>query len=246
MNNINKKEICIKNMEEELKNYKRNKKRFEIKDYTIHFMEFVIDYVKQNDGNADVFDDLIEVPNLLLNLTYNICNIDEVDDVLYDSIRTFCNRNRLLKGYEYDEFEDEEDDDWDDDDEEDEEETSTKEKTYNSPKEELIDKIWDWFADYEAGEEEIEIMTIIENHIQNCYDDNDELIKALLKLDKPLETLYHVLISKVNIDEFLEKLFREHFLNKTDLHKVEIICDENDDVLEVEEEEEKVHDNEDC
>ena len=47
MNNISKKEICIKNLENEFQYYKKNRKRFKLKKFTLTFMEFVIEYVKQ-------------------------------------------------------------------------------------------------------------------------------------------------------------------------------------------------------
>ena len=135
MNNISKKEICIKNLENEFQYYKKNRKRFELKKFTLTFMEFVIEYVKQFEGDCDVFDDLIYVPNLLLNLTYNICDIDDVDDVLFENICKYCYQKRGLKSID---FIDEDDDDeyWDDEEEEDDE---FQEDVTEQPKEKVHD-----------------------------------------------------------------------------------------------------------
>lgn len=124
-------------------------------------------------------------------------------------------------------------------------------------KEELIKKMNDELFNSEIMDKEYFILSMIKQHIEENYNDEDnEIIKALSQYEKPLETAYNIFTSYIDMEQVLDKVFKDFFI-KGQSHRGIIkdcmYCDEFyedefcDDEEEIDEEDEGlIHDNEDC
>ena len=123
-------------------------------------------------------------------------------------------------------------------------------------KEELIKKMNDELFNSEIMDKQYFILAMIKQHFEDNYnDENNQIIKALAEYEKPLETAYNIFTSYVDMEQVLDKIFKDFFI-KGQSHRGIIkdcmYCDEfyDDDFCDEEEIDEEdeglIHDNEDC
>ena len=123
-------------------------------------------------------------------------------------------------------------------------------------KEELVKKMNDELFNSEIMDKQYFILSMIKQHFEDNYnDENNEIIKALAEYEKPLETAYNIFTSYVDMEQVLDKIFKDFFI-KGQSHRGIIkdcmYCDEfyDDDFCDEEEIDEEdeglIHDNEDC
>lgn len=123
-------------------------------------------------------------------------------------------------------------------------------------KQELIKKMNDELFENKTNDKEFFILSMVKQHIEENYNDEDnEIVKALSEYEKPLQTAYEIFTSYIDMQEVLNKVYKD-FFQKEQSHKDlikdciycdnfyddEDFCDENLD----EEDEGFIHDNEDC
>lgn len=121
-------------------------------------------------------------------------------------------------------------------------------------KEELVKKMNDELFNSEIVDKEFFILSMIKQNIEERNED-DEIIKALSQYEKPLHTAYEVFTSYINMEQILDKVFKDFFIKgqshrgiiKDCIYCDEFYDDEFCDDEEVDEEDEGlIHDNEDC
>lgn len=123
-------------------------------------------------------------------------------------------------------------------------------------KQELIQKMNDELFDNETNDKEFFILSMVKQHIEENYNDEDnEVIKALAEYEKPLQTAYEIFTSYIDMEQVLNKVYKDFFQKEQshkdlikdciycdDFYDDEHFCDENLD----EEDAGFIHDNEDC
>lgn len=106
----------------------------------------------------------------------------------------------------------------------------------------------------EIVDKEFFILSMIKQNIEERNED-DEIIKALSQYEKPLHTAYEIFTSYINMEQILDKVFKDFFIKgqshrgiiKDCIYCDEFYDDEFCDDEEVDEEDEGlIHDNEDC
>lgn len=106
----------------------------------------------------------------------------------------------------------------------------------------------------EIVDKEFFILSMIKQNIEERNED-DEIIKALSQYEKPLHTAYEIFTSCINMEQILDKVFKDFFIKgqshrgiiKDCMYCDEFYDDEFCDDEEVDEEDEGlIHDNEDC
>lgn len=121
-------------------------------------------------------------------------------------------------------------------------------------KEELVKKMNDELFNSEIVDKEFFILSMIKQNIEERNED-DEIIKALSQYEKPLHTAYEIFTSYINMEQVLDKVFKDFFIKgqshrgiiKDCMYCDEFYDDEFCDDEEVDEEDEGlIHDNEDC
>lgn len=121
-------------------------------------------------------------------------------------------------------------------------------------KEELVKKMNDELFNSEIVDKEFFILSMIKQNIEERNED-DEIIKALSQYEKPLHTAYEIFTSYINMEQILDKVFKDFFIKgqshrgiiKDCIYCDEFYDDEFCDDEEVDEEDEGlIHDNEDC
>lgn len=121
-------------------------------------------------------------------------------------------------------------------------------------KQELVKKMNDELFNSEIVDKEYFVLSMIKQHIEDNCDENSEIVKALTKYEKPLETAYNIFKSYIDMGQVLDKVFKDFFI-KGQTHrgivKDCIYCDEfyDDDFCDEEQDiddEGFIHDNEDC
>lgn len=121
-------------------------------------------------------------------------------------------------------------------------------------KQELVKKMNDELFNSEIVDKEYFVLSMIKQHIEDNCDENSEIVKALTKYEKPLETAYNIFKSYIDMEQVLDKVFKDFFI-KGQTHrgivKDCIYCDEfyDDDFCDEEQDiddEGFIHDNEDC
>lgn len=121
-------------------------------------------------------------------------------------------------------------------------------------KEELVKKMNDELFNSEIVDKEFFILSMIKQNIEERNED-DEIIKALSQYEKPLHTAYEIFTSYINMEQILDKVFKDFFIKgqshrgiiKDCMYCDEFYDDEFCDDEEVDEEDEGlIHDNEDC
>ena len=123
-------------------------------------------------------------------------------------------------------------------------------------KEELIKKMNDELFNSEIMDKQYFILAMIKQHFEDNYnDENNEIIKALAEYEKPLETAYNIFTSYVDMEQVLDKIFKDFFIKgqshrgiiKDCMYCEEFYDDDFCDEEEIDEEDEGlIHDNEDC
>ncbi len=122
-------------------------------------------------------------------------------------------------------------------------------------KEELVKKMNDELFNSEIVDKEFFILSMIKQNIEERNED-DEIIKALSQYEKPLHTAYEIFTSYINMEQVLDKVFKDFFIkgqSHREIVKECIYCDEFyeddefcDDDFDNEDDEGLIHDNEDC
>lgn len=121
-------------------------------------------------------------------------------------------------------------------------------------KQELVKKMNNELFNSEIMDKEYFVLSMIKQHIEDNCDENREIIKALTKYEKPLETAYNIFKSYIDMGQVLDKVFKDFFI-KGQTHrgivKDCIYCDEfyDDDFCDEEQDIDDdgfIHDNEDC
>ena len=121
-------------------------------------------------------------------------------------------------------------------------------------KEELVKKMNDELFNSEIVDKEFFILSMIKQNIEERNED-DEIIKALSQYEKPLHTAYEIFTSYINMEQILDKVFKDFFIKgqshrgiiKDCMYCDEFYDDEFCDDEEVDEEDEGlIHDNENC
>lgn len=121
-------------------------------------------------------------------------------------------------------------------------------------KQELVKKMNDELFNSEIVDKEYFVLSMIKQHIEDNCDEHREIIKALTKYEKPLETAYNIFKSYIDMGQVLDKVFKDFFI-KGQTHrgivKDCIYCDEfyDDDFCDEEQDIDDdgfIHDNEDC
>lgn len=122
-------------------------------------------------------------------------------------------------------------------------------------KEELVKKMNDELFNSEIVDKEFFILSMIKQNIEERNED-DEIIKALSQYEKPLHTAYEIFTSYINMEQVLDKVFKDFFIkgqSHREIVKECIYCDEFyeddefcDDEFYDEDDEGLIHDNEDC
>ena len=80
-------------------------------------------------------------------------------------------------------------------------------------KEELIKKMNDELFNSEIMDKQYFILSMIKQHFEDNYnDENNEIIKALAEYEKPLETAYNIFTSYVDMEQVLDKIFKDFFI----------------------------------
>lgn len=121
-------------------------------------------------------------------------------------------------------------------------------------KQELVKKMNDELFNSEIVDKEYFVLSMIKQHIEDNCDENSEIIKALTKYEKPLETAYNIFKSYIDMGQVLDKVFKDFFIkgqSHRGIVKDCIYCDEfyDDDFCDEEQDiddEGFIHDNEDC
>lgn len=122
-------------------------------------------------------------------------------------------------------------------------------------KEELVKKMNDELFNSEIMDKQYFILSMIKQHIEDNYDEESEIFKALLQYEKPLETAYNIFTSYIDMEQVLDKVFKDFFIKgqshrgiiKDCMYCDEFYDDEFCDDEEIDEEDEGlIHDNEDC
>lgn len=107
----------------------------------------------------------------------------------------------------------------------------------------------------------LNILSMIYEHFDNNYnDENNVIIEKIAEYEQPLETLYEIFVSYIDIDRVQTKVFEDFFI-KGQSHR-ELVkecvfcdqfydedeyCDDDYDLDELEEDDEGfIYDNEDC
>ncbi len=123
-------------------------------------------------------------------------------------------------------------------------------------KQELIQKMNDELFENETNDKEFFILSMVKQHIEENYNDEDnEIIKALAGYEKPLQIAYEIFSSYIDMQEVLNKVYKDFFQKEQshkelikdciycdNFHDDEDFCDDDLD----EEDEGFIHDNEDC
>ena len=122
-------------------------------------------------------------------------------------------------------------------------------------KEELVKKMNDELFNSEIVDKEFFILSMIKQNIEERNED-DEIIKALSQYEKPLHTAYEIFTRYINMEQVLDKVFKDFFIkgqSHREIVKECIYCDEFyeddefcDDEFYDEDDEGVIHDNEDC
>ena len=122
-------------------------------------------------------------------------------------------------------------------------------------KEELVKKMNDELFNSEIVDKEFFILSMIKQNIEERNED-DEIIKALSQYEKPLHTAYEIFTNYINMEQVLDKVFKDFFIkgqSHREIVKECIYCDEFyeddefcDDEFYDEDDEGLIHDNEDC
>lgn len=122
-------------------------------------------------------------------------------------------------------------------------------------KEELVKKMNDELFNSEIVDKEFFILSMIKQNIEERNED-DEIIKALSQYEKPLHTAYEIFTRYINMEQVLDKVFKDFFIkgqSHREIVKECIYCDEFyeddefcDDEFYDEDDEGLIHDNEDC
>lgn len=91
-------------------------------------------------------------------------------------------------------------------------------------KEELVKKMNDELFNSEIVDKEFFILTMIKQNIEERNED-DEIIKALSQYEKPLHTAYEIFTSYINMEQILDKVFKDFFI-KGQSHRgiIKIVC----------------------
>lgn len=106
----------------------------------------------------------------------------------------------------------------------------------------------------EIVDKEFFILSMIKQNIEERNED-DEIIKTLSQYEKPLHTADEIFTSYINMEQILDKVFKDFFIKgqshrgiiKDCMYCDEFYDDEFCDDEEVDEEDEGlIHDNEDC
>lgn len=123
-------------------------------------------------------------------------------------------------------------------------------------KQELIQKMNDELFENETNDKEFFILSMVKQHIEENYNDEDsDIVKALAEYEKPLQTAYEIFTSYIDMEQVLNKVYKDFFQKEQshkDLIKDCIYCDDfydDDDFCDEnfnEEDEGFIHDNEDC
>lgn len=78
-------------------------------------------------------------------------------------------------------------------------------------KEELVKKMNDELFNSEIVDKEFFILSMIKQNIEERNED-DEIIKALSQYEKPLHTAYEIFTSYINMEQILDKVFKDFFI----------------------------------
>lgn len=121
-------------------------------------------------------------------------------------------------------------------------------------KQELIKKMNDELFNSEIVDKEYFVLSMIKQHIEDNCDENSDIVKALSEYEKPLETAYNIFKSYIDMEQVLDKVFKDFFIkgqSHRGIVKDCIYCDEfyDDDFCDEEQDiddEGFIHDNEDC
>lgn len=91
-------------------------------------------------------------------------------------------------------------------------------------KEELVKKMNDELFNSEIVDKEFFILSMIKQNIEERNED-DEIIKALSQYEKPLHTAYEIFTSYINMEQILDKVFKDFFI-KGQSHRgiIKIVC----------------------
>lgn len=91
-------------------------------------------------------------------------------------------------------------------------------------KEELVKKMNDELFNSEIVDKEFFILSMIKQNIEERNED-DEIIKALSQYEKPLHTAYEIFTSYINMEQVLDKVFKDFFI-KGQSHRgiIKIVC----------------------
>jgi len=124
-------------------------------------------------------------------------------------------------------------------------------------KQELIKKMNDELFENETTDKEFLVLSMVKQHFEDNYNDEDNpIIMALSESEKPLQTAYEILTSYIDLNEVLNKVYRDFFLKDSshkELIKDCVYCDNfydddefcDEDAFD-EDDEGFIHDNEDC
>ena len=122
-------------------------------------------------------------------------------------------------------------------------------------KEELVKKMNDELFNSDIMDKQYFILSMIKQHIEDNYDEESEIFKALSQYEKPLETAYNIFTSYIDMEQVLDKVFKDFFIKgqshrgiiKDCMYCDEFYDDEFCDDEEIDEQDEGlIHDNEDC
>lgn len=91
-------------------------------------------------------------------------------------------------------------------------------------KEELVKKMNDELFNSEIVDKAFFILSMIKQNIEERNED-DEIIKALSQYEKPLHTAYEIFTSYINMEQILDKVFKDFFI-KGQSHRgiIKIVC----------------------
>ena len=91
-------------------------------------------------------------------------------------------------------------------------------------KEELVKKMNDELFNSEIVDKGFFMLSMIKQNIEERNED-DEIIKALLQYEKPLHTADEIFTSYINMEQILDKVFKDFFI-KGQSHRgiIKIVC----------------------
>lgn len=91
-------------------------------------------------------------------------------------------------------------------------------------KEELVKKMNDELFNSEIVDKGFFMLSMIKQNIEERNED-DEIIKALSQYEKPLHTAYEIFTSYINMEQVLDKVFKDFFI-KGQSHRgiIKIVC----------------------